>query len=95
MSRLLRDQRHCPPSILANPEDNNETRSFLAGDDQREQTGMKSECRGFTYHISVFCLLLAAVVFLAGCTNPEQAKAEHVARGEAYQKDQKFQEAAL
>ncbi len=56
---------------------------------------MKSECRGFTYHISVFCLLLAAVVFLAGCTNPEQAKAEHVARGEAYLKDQKFQEAAL
>ena len=56
---------------------------------------MKSECRGFTYHISVFCLLLAAVVFLAGCTNPEQAKAEHLARGEAYLKDQKFQEAAL
>lgn len=56
---------------------------------------MKSECRGFTYHISVFCLLLAASVFLAGCTNPEQAKAEHVKRGEAYLKDQKYQEAAL
>ena len=56
---------------------------------------MKSECRGLTYHISVFCLLLAAVVFLAGCTNPEQAKADHVARGEAYLKESKFQEAAL
>ena len=56
---------------------------------------MKSECRGFTYHISVFCLLLAAVVFLAGCTNPEKAKADHVARGETYLKEQKFQEAAL
>ena len=56
---------------------------------------MKSECRRFTYNISVLCLLLAAVVFLAGCTNPEKAKADHVARGEAYLKDQKFQEAAL
>lgn len=56
---------------------------------------MKSECRGFTYHISVFCLLLAAAVFLAGCTNPEKAKTEHVARGEAYLKDSKFQEASL
>ena len=56
---------------------------------------MRSECRGLTYHISVFCLLLAALVFLAGCTNPEQAKAEHLARGEAYLKEQKFQEAAL
>lgn len=56
---------------------------------------MRSECRGFTHHISVFCLLLAAVVFLAGCTNPEKAKADHVARGEAYLKEQKFQEAAL
>ena len=56
---------------------------------------MKSECRGYTYHISVFCLLLAAVIFLAGCTNPEQAKADHVARGEAYLKQSKFQEASI
>ena len=56
---------------------------------------MKSECRGYTYHLSVFCLLLAAVVFLAGCTNPEQAKADHLAKGEAYLKDSKFQEASL
>jgi tetratricopeptide (TPR) repeat protein len=56
---------------------------------------MRSECRGNTFHISVFCLLLAAVISLAGCTNPEKAKAEHVAKGEAYLKDSKFQEASL
>ena len=56
---------------------------------------MKSECRGNTYRITLFCLLLATAVFLAGCANPEKAKAEHVARGEAYLKDSKFQEASL
>src|SRR5918997_5956760 len=56
---------------------------------------MKSECRGHKIHISVFCLLVAAVIFLAGCTNPEKAKAEHVNKGEAYLKDSKFQEASL
>src|ERR1051326_6312512 len=56
---------------------------------------MKSECRGNTYRLGLFCLLLAVAVFLAGCTNPEKAKAEHVAKGEAYLKDSKFQEATL
>jgi tetratricopeptide (TPR) repeat protein len=56
---------------------------------------MKSECRGYTYQISLFCLLLAAAIFLAGCTNPEQSKAEHLTKGEAYLKDSKFQEASL
>ena len=56
---------------------------------------MKSECRGYIYRITVLCLLLATAVFLAGCTNPEKAKAEHVAKGEAYLKDSKFQEASL
>jgi len=56
---------------------------------------MRSECRGYTFHISVLCLLLAAAVSLAGCSNPQKAKAEHVAKGEAYLKDQKFQEATL
>src|SRR5215218_5623213 len=56
---------------------------------------MRTGCRGYTFHISVFCLLLAAIVFLAGCSNPEKAKAEHVAKGEAYLKDSKFQEASL
>ena len=56
---------------------------------------MKSECRGYTYRISFFCLLLAAAILLAGCSNPEQTKAEHVSKGEAYLKDSKFQEASL
>lgn len=56
---------------------------------------MRSECRGYKFHISVFCLLLAAVISLAGCSNPEKAKADHVNKGEAYLKDSKFQEASL
>jgi len=56
---------------------------------------MKIECRGNTYRLGLFCLLLAVAVFFAGCTNPEKAKAEHVAKGEAYLKDSKFQEASL
>lgn len=56
---------------------------------------MKSECRGNTYRLALFCLLLAVAVFLAGCSNPEKSKAEHLAKGEAYLKDSKFQEATL
>ena len=56
---------------------------------------MKSECRGVIYKISFLCLLLSAAIFLAGCTNPEKAKADHVAKGEAYLKDSKYQEASL
>lgn len=56
---------------------------------------MKSECRGVIYQISLFCLLLSAAIFLAGCTNPEKAKAQHLAQGEAYLKESKFQEATL
>src|SRR5690242_16941196 len=56
---------------------------------------MKSECSGNIYRLGLFCLLLAVAVFLAGCTNPEKSKAEHVAKGEAYLKDSKFQEASL
>lgn len=54
---------------------------------------MKTECRGYIYKTAFLCLLLA--VSLAGCANPEKAKAEHVARGEAYLKESKFQEASL
>ena len=56
---------------------------------------MKSECRGYKYQIPLFCLLLAAAIFLAGCTNPEKSKAEHLAKGDAYLKDSRFQEATL
>jgi tetratricopeptide (TPR) repeat protein len=38
-------------------------------------------------------LLLAAP--LAACSDPEKAKAEHIARGEAFLRERKFQEAAL
>ena len=55
---------------------------------------MKSECRGVIYQISLFCLLSAAI-FLAGCSDPQKAKAKHLAQGEAYLKDSKFQEASL
>lgn len=48
---------------------------------------------------SVRALLLAFVAlfaaFAVACSNPEQAKAEHVTRGEAYLKDRKWNEAAL
>jgi len=56
---------------------------------------MNSECRGYLYYPTFLCLLLAAVISLAGCTNPEKAKAEHLKRGEAYLAEQKFQEASL
>jgi len=56
---------------------------------------MKSECRGHIYQTTLFCLLFAAAVFLAGCANPEKNKAQHLANGEAYLKDSKFQEASL
>ncbi|HEV8429200.1 MAG TPA: tetratricopeptide repeat protein [Pyrinomonadaceae bacterium] len=56
---------------------------------------MKSECRGVIYQIGLFCLLFAAAIFLAGCSNPEKAKAQHLAQGEAYLKESKFQEASL
>jgi tetratricopeptide (TPR) repeat protein len=40
--------------------------------------------------------MVAALAFAAvACSNPEKAKAEHVARGEAYLTDKKFQEASL
>src|SRR5215210_6523320 len=41
-------------------------------------------------------VLLACLVLLAaGCSNPEKAKAEHVARGEAFLKERRWQEASL
>src|SRR4030095_864081 len=35
------------------------------------------------------------VLSLSGCTNPEKAKAEHINKGEAFLKEEKFQEASL
>src|SRR5258705_8763213 len=56
---------------------------------------MNSECRGYLYYTTLLCLLLAALILLGGCTNPEKAKAEHLSKGQAYLKDSKFQEASL
>jgi tetratricopeptide (TPR) repeat protein len=56
---------------------------------------MNSECRGYLYYSTLLCVLLAAIISLAGCTNPEKAKAEHVRKGEAYLTDSKYQEASL
>jgi tetratricopeptide (TPR) repeat protein len=56
---------------------------------------MKNECCGLRNHRSLLCVLLLAVLALSGCTNAEKAKTEHVKRGDAYLKDQKYQEASL
>jgi tetratricopeptide (TPR) repeat protein len=40
-------------------------------------------------------LLACLVAFAASCTSPEKAKAEHVARGEAFLKERRWQEASL
>jgi tetratricopeptide (TPR) repeat protein len=39
--------------------------------------------------------ILAFAVATSACKDPEKAKAEHIARGEAYLKDKKYQEASL
>ncbi len=56
---------------------------------------MKNECCGVRNSISLLSVFLIALLALSGCTNAEKAKAEHVRRGEAYLKEQKFQEASL
>ncbi len=44
----------------------------------------------------LLALLLVAVAFAtAACSNPEETKAEHLKRGEAYLTEKKFQEASL
>jgi len=56
---------------------------------------MKNECCGFRHYRSLLCVLLLAVISLSGCTNPEKAKAQHVKNGDAYLKEEKYQEASL
>ena len=52
------------------------------------------ECRGYLYP-TLLTLSLAALLSLSACTSPEKAKAEHVSRGEAFLKAEKFQEASI
>ena len=40
-------------------------------------------------------LVLAAAALAAACTNPEQAKADYLSRGEAFLREKKFQEASI
>ncbi|HKR59904.1 MAG TPA: tetratricopeptide repeat protein [Pyrinomonadaceae bacterium] len=56
---------------------------------------MKTECPKYFKYTALLSLLLIGVVSIAGCTNTEKAKADHVSKGEAYLKETKFQEAAL
>jgi tetratricopeptide (TPR) repeat protein len=56
---------------------------------------MKNECCRVRKSVSLLSVFLIALLALSGCTNAEKAKAEHVRRGDAYLKDQKFQEASL
>src|SRR5882672_1514269 len=56
---------------------------------------MKTECRPRFYYATLLSILLAAVFAIGGCANPEKTKIAHVQKGEAYLKDEKFQEASL
>jgi tetratricopeptide (TPR) repeat protein len=56
---------------------------------------MKTECRSKVYYATLLSVLLAAIFAISGCSNPEKAKIAHVEKGEAYLKDEKFQEASL
>jgi tetratricopeptide (TPR) repeat protein len=56
---------------------------------------MKTECRVVLFRVTLLSLSLAALFAISGCTNPEKAKIAHVEKGEAYLKDERFQEASL
>jgi Tfp pilus assembly protein PilF len=43
----------------------------------------------------LLAVMLAVVTALAGCSNPEERKAQHISRGDAYLKEKKYQEASL
>jgi tetratricopeptide (TPR) repeat protein len=54
------------------------------------------ECpRARTLRVLSVLLLTLLVALAASCTSPEKAKAEHVARGEQFLKDRKWQDASL
>lgn len=56
---------------------------------------MTTECRSKLYYVTLLSSLLAVVIVISGCANPEKAKIAHVEKGEVYLKDEKFQEASL
>src|SRR6202171_1895736 len=57
---------------------------------------MKSiEGLGYLKYPILLSLLLSALLSLTGCKSREKAKAEHVSRGEAFLKAEKYQEASI
>ena len=56
---------------------------------------MKTECRSRAYYATLLSIVLATLFAVSGCNNPEKAKIAHVAKGQVYLKDEKFQEASL
>jgi hypothetical protein len=56
---------------------------------------MRIECRRYFYYPTILSVILAAVFSLAACTKPEKIKAEHLAKGQAFLKDSRFQEASI
>ena len=55
----------------------------------------QQECTPFYKARIVLCALLIAITALAGCSNPQKTKMEYVRRGEAYLKQNRFQEASI
>ena len=53
------------------------------------------ECRSSLKFATLLSFLLAAVFALNGCTNPEKAKAQHLARGESFLQEGRYQEASI
>lgn len=53
------------------------------------------ECRSSLKFATLLSFLLAAVFALNGCTNPEKAKAQHLARGESFLQEGRYHEASL
>ena len=57
---------------------------------------MSLECpRARVVRALLLVLLTISVAFAANCSNPEETKAEHVRRGEAFLKERRWQEATL
>src|SRR6478672_10461122 len=56
---------------------------------------MRIECRGSLFYAAIVSLFLAVFLSFTACSNPEKTKAAHLAKGEAYLKESKFQEASI
>ena len=84
-----------PPGLVDKPDGNNQQLAKRPYLNLLELLMKFIECRVKTSFFLLLIALLASLFVLSGCTSPERAKAGHVSRGEAFLKEQKFQEAAL